>query len=271
MTICSSPDPPSTKLETNDAATGKIARLSDCVPIKHGAGSAAVGVLSNYVLPGVDWEYHQVFYRNLHLAQEWPEGLSAHASWEHEDGWHSIYLWDENLTADHYFASVGLEAVTATIRELGPAKSPSGTTDVEPLRLDVHAWTLGFYAGAFSEIDENPDADALGRLGMKPAVIELDLRADPRSVIDALGEDQRIPRDLIASLVADHPVGSRMLQIWTGEEIARAALETLVLPALEKAGIEFDANASDAVFEIRRLVVADGAAESFGHPPAIEL
>lgn len=263
MTICS--------METNGAATGKVDRLRDLVSVNRGTGSSAVGVLSNYVLPGVDWEYHQVFYRHLRLGQKWPEGLSAHASWEREDGWHSIYLWDENLTADHYFASVGLEAVTATIRELGPAKSPSGTTDVEPMRLDVHAWLLGFYAGAFSEIDHDPDADALGKLGMRPVVVELDLAASPSSVIDALGEDQRIPRDLIASLVADHPAGSRMLQIWTGEEIARAALETLVFPALEKAGIECDANAADSIFELRRLVVADGAAESFGHPPAIEL
>jgi hypothetical protein len=271
LTVFSSPNPLAKTVETNDTATGKISRLRDRVPINPGTSAPAVKVLSSYLLPGVDWEYHRVFYRNLRLAERWPEGLSAHASWESEDGLRSIYLWDENLTADHFFASAGLEAVTETIRELGPAKSQSGTTDVEPLRLDVHSWLLGFFAGAFSEIDDDFGSEALGKLGMRPVVLELDLAADPESVINALDLDKRIPRDLIASLVADHPVGSRMLQIWSDEKIAKAALETLVLPVFESAGIECDANAAEPIFELQRLAVADGAAESFGHPPAIEL
>ncbi|MBJ7355139.1 MAG: hypothetical protein JHC98_09955 [Thermoleophilaceae bacterium] len=241
------------------------------MPINRGTGPPAVNILSSYVLPGVDWDYYQAFYRHLGLARDWPEGMSAHASWEGSDGWRTIYLWDDNLTADQYFGSVGLEAVTDTVRELGPAKSASGTTDVEPLRLQVHEWLLGYYAGAFSDISEDPDGTAIDKLGTRPVIVELDLTAEATAVISALGVEKRIPRDLIALLVADHPIGSRMLQIWADDEIARAALETVVFPALQKIGIECDPNPAESIFELRRLVVADGAAESFGHPPAIEL
>lgn len=258
-------------MEINDAAIGTTARLRDLVPANQGASVPAAKVLSSYVLPGVDWEYHEVFYRHLGLAQNWPEGLSAHASWERPDGWCSIYLWDDNLNADHYFANVGMEAVTETVRELGVAKGPSGATDVKPLRLGVHAWNLGFYAAAFSVSSDDSDGDAIDALGTRPVVVELDLPADPTAVIGALGFDKQIPRDLIASLVSDHPVGSRLLQIWTGGEIAGAALETVVLPALENAGIACDADAAESIIELRRLVVAAGSAESIGHPPAIEL
>lgn len=258
-------------METNDAAIGNLARLRDCVPINLGSNGLAVKVLSSYVLPGVDWDYYQAFYRHLGLAQHWPEGMSAHASWEGKDGWRTVYLWDDNLTADHYFGSTGLEAVTATVRELGPAKTSSGTTDVEPLRLEVHEWLLGLYAGAFSDIDEDADGNAIDKLEKRPVVVELDVAAEPTAVVNALGVEKRIPRDLIALLVADHPLGCRMLQIWTGDEIARAALETIVFPAFEKAGIECGSDPPESIFELRRLVVADGAAEAFGQPPAIEL
>jgi hypothetical protein len=258
-------------METNDAAIRNVARLRDCVPVNRGSRMPAVKILSSYVLPGVDWDYYQAFYRNLGLDENWPDGMSGHASWEAKDGWRTIYLWDENLTADRYFGTVGLEAVTETVGELGPAKSPSGTTDVEPLRLEVHEWMLGLYAGAFSEIDADPDGAAVDKLGLRPVVIELDLAADPAVVIKALGVDKRIPRDLVALLVADHPIGTRLLQIWTDEEIARAALETIVFPALENAGVECDVDPSDSIAELRRLVVADGASEAFGHPPPIEL
>lgn len=258
-------------METNDAITGRIARLRDYVPVNQGAGVYAVKVLSSYVLPGVDWEYYQAFYRHLNLAEDWPEGMSAHISWEGKDGWRTVYLWDENQTADEYFATAGMEAVTDTVRELGPARSSFGATDVEPLRLDVHKWILGIYSGAFTNADKDSDGREDEELGIRPVVIELDLNADPDAVIGALGFDERVPRDLIASLVSDHPFGSRLLQIWTGDEIARAALETLVLPAFEKAGIQCEVDPAESVVEVRRLVVADGAAQSFGHPPAIEL
>lgn len=258
-------------METNNAATGKIARLRDCVPVNQGAGVYAVKILSSYVLPGVDWEYYQAFYRHLNLAANWPEGISAHAGWEGKGGWRTIYLWDENRTADEYFASAGMEAVTDTVRELGPAKSSFGATDVEPLRLEVHKWILGLYAGAFTNTDKDSDGGAVEELGIRPVLFELDLPAAPAAVISALGADERIPRDLIASLVADHPAGSRLLQIWTDDEVARAALETLVFPALERAGIECDADPAELIVAVRRLVVAGGAAKAFGHPPAIEL
>ena len=257
-------------METNDAALRKVARLRDCVPINRGSSVPAVKILSSYVLPGVDWDYYQAFYRNLGLNENWPAGMSAHASWEGRDGWRTVYLWDENSNADRYFGSVGIEAVTDTVRELGPAKSPEGATDVVPLRLDVHEWMLGFYAGAFSDLDEKAGGGA-DRLGLQPVVVEMDLAADPAAVVKALGVDKRIPRDLIAALVSDHPVGSRMLQFWTDDEVARTALETVIFPAFEKAGIECDADPAESISELRRLVVADGAAASFGHPPAIEL
>ncbi|MGH2551884.1 MAG: hypothetical protein ACRDHN_21060, partial [Thermomicrobiales bacterium] len=189
-------------METNDAATGNIARLRDYVPINQGAGVSTVRVLSSYVLPGVDWEYYQAFYRNLGLANDWPDGLRVHASWQGNEGWRSIYLWDENLTADHYFASAGMEAVTDTVRELGPAQSVAGATDVEPLRLDVHQWILGLYAGAFSDASEALEAGVPEKLGMQPVIVELDLNADAHAVIGALGFDDRIPRDLITLVVA---------------------------------------------------------------------
>lgn len=258
-------------METNDPAIAKIARLRDCAPINRGTAVPSVKVLSSYLLPGVDWGYYQVFYRNLGLAEKWPDGLSVHASWECGDGWRSIYLWDDHTTADHYFASAGMEAVTDTVRELGPAKTPSGATDVEPLRSVVHEWILGFYASAFSDADDDSEGGAVDILGARPVVVELDLAAEPSAVISALGIEKRIPRDLITLLVADHPTGARMLQIWADDEIARAALETIVFPAFERAGIECDADSAESILELRRLVVSSGGAESFGHPPAIEL
>jgi hypothetical protein len=243
--------------------------LRQTVPISRPTGptAPAVNIISNYALPGVDWDYYRVFYRILGLGQLWPEGLTAHAAWQGKNAWRSFFLWNDEHTADAYFAGVGIETVTNTIRAMGVAKGPTGATDVVPRRLAIEDWLLGAHTGAFSGVGDDKDGKSIDVLGTRPVISELQLNARARPVAAALGFGREIPADLLGLVVAEAEDGCQLLQIWSNAEIARAALENLTVPALTKAGIQCPEDVADSIYELRLFVLAEGAAESFAVSP----
>src|SRR4051812_6978054 len=99
-------DTPATRTSPDRPDGDVLDRLRTQLPIARPPGPSAANVISNYSLPGVDWDYYRVFYRILGLGLKWPEGLTAHAAWESEEAWRSFYLWSDEPTADAYFAAV---------------------------------------------------------------------------------------------------------------------------------------------------------------------
>ena len=257
---------PDGQLGGHDGAV--IDQLRKRVPISRPTGPPAVNVISNYSLPGVDWDYYRVFYRILGLGQHWPDGLTAHAAWEGRKGWRSFYLWDHERNADAYFAGVGIDTVTNTIRAMGVATGPAGTTDVVPRRLKVEDWLLGASSGAFEGVGEDKDGNSIDALGTRPVISELELNASAKTVATALGFEREIPADLLGLVLAETSDGCQLLQIWSSAEIAEAALRTLIFPALKRAGVEYDGDAADSICELRLFLLAEGAAARFGPPGA---
>jgi hypothetical protein len=251
-----------------DHSTATNSQLGQQVPITRPTGPSAVNVISNYSLPGVDWDYYRVFYRILGLGQHWPDGLSAHAAWEGRDSWRSFFLWNDERTADAYFAGVGIDTVTNTVRAMGVAQGPYGATDVVPRRLKIEDWFFGAGSEAFVSVGDDKDGCSIDALETRPVISELELNARAKSVRAALGFERTIPAELLGQVVAEADGQCQLLQIWSNAGVASTALETLTIPALKTAGVECVEDPAASISELRLFLLAEGTAAAFGHPSA---
>jgi hypothetical protein len=99
-------------------------------------------------------------------------------------------------------------------------------------------------------------------------ICELQLNSRAKPVASALGLKRLAPADLLGQIVSEADDACQLLQIWSDAEIARAALQTLTIPALREAGIECAEDPFESIFELRLLLLAGDTSAAAGSPPA---
>jgi hypothetical protein len=225
----------------DDQSTESRSRAIPRTSIPRSPDQAIAAAGSEYAIPSIEWHHYNTLYQLLDYANDWPEGLVAHAAWQSGGEGHALYFWDERKSMDVYYATVAADRIAQAINLTGTVRDSTGNAaDVQAQPLDVLDFVFGPLARRFCDIGADFDGSAINRLGQPPAVIQIEIEGFDKELSAqlsaALDFGSNIPRGLIARATYERNGTWCVFEIWSDREKASDAFELIEFPAIHKLG-----------------------------------